>query len=299
MKIAIQFTAALLAGFCLSTPNAKAVQIASDFVITNRATGQPIHRDDFKGKILFLDFFAYWCGPCQDSSPKVETEIAKYYQDKGGNPFGVKVEVIAVSIESQNPASTDAFIAKAGLQTVAFDYGNVGGAWAQFGTGSIPHFVVMNGLTGGTNTQWEVLHSAAGFYGSAYYRSIIDGIRPAPAEIVVEQPKGTGLVDGVSKKGFGTVSVGVSGSPKTFTIKNTGGANLTGLAVYKASPINTNAADFLVTPLPSKTLAPGASMTFKVTFKPLATGPRSTFVRIKSNDADENPFDIKVTGAGS
>lgn len=112
-------------------------------------------------------------------------------------------------------------------------------------------------------------------------------------EIVVQQPVGSNLVDGSAKKSFGTVKVGKSGTAKTFTIKNTGTANLTGLAIAKNG---TNAKDFVVTAPASKTLAPGASTTFKVTFKPTAAGARSAAIHIKSNDANENPFDIKLAG---
>ena len=38
--------------------------------------------------------------------------------------------------------------------------------------------------------------------------------------------------------------------------------------------------------------------TFTVTFKPKHTGSRSETIYIKSNDADENPFSIKLVGAG-
>jgi hypothetical protein len=35
-----------------------------------------------------------------------------------------------------------------------------------------------------------------------------------------------------------------------------------------------------------------------VTFKPKAKGNRNAAIHIRSNDADENPFDIKLTGLG-
>ena len=47
-----------------------------------------------------------------------------------------------------------------------------------------------------------------------------------------------------------------------------------------------------------KALAPGASTTFKVTFKPAAAGSRIAVIKIASNDSNENPFDIKLTGTG-
>lgn len=118
----------------------------------------------------------------------------------------------------------------------------------------------------------------------------------AKPEIVVEQPKGSGLADGKAKRSFGTVKVGKAGGARTFTIRNAGFANLKNLAITKNGA---NAADFVVTAPGKSTLAPGAATTFKVTFKPKAKGARAAAIHIKSNDADENPFDIKLSGEGS
>ncbi len=114
-------------------------------------------------------------------------------------------------------------------------------------------------------------------------------------EIVVQQPAGTSLADGSAKKNFGTVAVGKSGSAVTFTIKNTGKANLTGLAL---SLTGNQKSDFLASVLGKASLAPGTATTFKVTFKPTAKGIRNAAIHIKSNDANENPFDINLTGTG-
>lgn len=119
---------------------------------------------------------------------------------------------------------------------------------------------------------------------------------PAGAEIEVAQPATSSLVDGISKKSFGTVKVGRAGSAKTFTITNFGSSKLTGLAVTKTGQ---QKGDFVVTAPAKTSLAPGTSTTFKVTFKPRAKGTRNAAIHIKSNDPNENPFDIKLTGQGA
>lgn len=119
---------------------------------------------------------------------------------------------------------------------------------------------------------------------------------PKVPEIVVQQPKGSGLRDGTAKRSFGTVKVGKSGAAKVFTIKNTGTAKLTGLEITRNGAA---AKDFVVSPPAKTSLPPGAATTFKVTFKPKAKGARAAAIHIKSNDADENPFDIKLTGQGA
>lgn len=117
---------------------------------------------------------------------------------------------------------------------------------------------------------------------------------PATApEIVVEQPSGTGLADG-GALAFGKALVGY-GNTRTFTIRNTGTANLTGLAISKDG---TNAPQFNVGPPGATTLAPGASTTFDVTFNPGLDGAHTAAIHIASNDADENPFDITLNATG-
>ena len=117
---------------------------------------------------------------------------------------------------------------------------------------------------------------------------------PLP-RIAVEQPAGSALADGNSTISFGPVTLGSSLS-KTITLRNTGTAPLTGLA---ASVDGTNAAEFAApVSLSSTTLAPGASLTFNVTFSPAASGSRGAVLHIASNDGPRSPFDIALTGSG-
>lgn len=118
---------------------------------------------------------------------------------------------------------------------------------------------------------------------------------PASPEIVVEQPAASDLTDGTAKKSFGTVRVDKSGKAKIFTIRNIGSANLTNLSIQKKG---SNTKDFIVKAPARTTLAPGAQTTFTVTFAPRAKGTRDATIRIQSNDSNENPFDIKLTGLG-
>jgi hypothetical protein len=121
------------------------------------------------------------------------------------------------------------------------------------------------------------------------------GTQPAP-EIMVEQPAGSSLSDGVTKKSFGTVVVGKASTSKIFVITNTGTRPLTGLALVAKGKM---AKEFSVGKLAVTSLEPGTKTSFKVQFRPAAKGTRSATIQVKSNDADENPFDIKVTGAGA
>jgi len=138
--------------------------------------------------------------------------------------------------------------------------------------------------------------------GQIVYYAELDGanglfITPFTAvpEIAVEQPVGTGLNDGKSNKGFGTASVGKKGISKTFIIRNKGSDALKNL---KIALNGAGAGDFIVSNLTAKSVASGGTATFKVTFAPTKKGTRKATIRISSNDKDENPFDINVTGEG-
>ncbi len=142
------------------------------------------------------------------------------------------------------------------------------------------------------------LHIASDDADESPYDIVLTGTGiPVPKpEIEVMQPESSKLVDGKAKKSFGTVVVGKKGAPKKFTIKNTGAANLTGISV---SVSGGNADDFVITKPGKTSLGHDASTFFKVTFKPTAKGNRSATLKIKSNDGDENPFDIKLSGMGA
>ncbi len=122
----------------------------------------------------------------------------------------------------------------------------------------------------------------------------LTGTGTAP-EIAVEQPAGTDIADGGSQS-FGAVPVGAN-SNLTFTIKNTGSADLTGLGLTVDGP---DAALFTVTASPTAPVSgPSGSTTFTVRFAPTSTGGKTAALHIASNDSDENPFDITLTGTGT
>jgi len=142
---------------------------------------------------------------------------------------------------------------------------------------------------GATDNEWN-------YCGWNIDEVLVDGSAPPTyPEIAVEQPAGTGLSDGSSSIGCGSVTVGSSSPPISFTIRNTGTSDLTGLSVSKNG---TNGGDYALGSLGATTLAPGASTSFSVTFSPGAAGSRAAAIHIASNDADENPFDINLTGTG-
>lgn len=62
---------------------------APDFTVNDR-DGKPVKLSDYRGKVVVLDFWATWCGPCQASLPHTN-EVAQAFKDKG-------VVVLAVNV---------------------------------------------------------------------------------------------------------------------------------------------------------------------------------------------------------
>jgi peroxiredoxin len=55
--------------------------VAPDFTTIDLA-GKPVKLSDFRGKVVVLDFWATWCGPCLASMPHTN-EVATRYKDQG------------------------------------------------------------------------------------------------------------------------------------------------------------------------------------------------------------------------
>lgn len=117
------------------------------------------------------------------------------------------------------------------------------------------------------------------------------GIVLAP-EISIKSGSGQELVSDSHTAVFGAVSLGSSSAPQSFTIQNTGSTHLSGLA------LTSSIEQFVLTQPTTVSLAPGASTTFGIAFRPNSTGVTAATLLLASNDADENPFTIRLTGIG-
>jgi thiol-disulfide isomerase/thioredoxin len=69
---------------------ANAKQANLDFTV-NDMDGQSVKLSAFKGKVILLDFWATWCGPCKMEIPGF-VELQEAYRDKGLQVVGVSVD---------------------------------------------------------------------------------------------------------------------------------------------------------------------------------------------------------------
>ncbi len=79
----------------IENPRLASMQMAPAFTLTT-SEGEQISLDDMGGKVVFLDFWATWCGPCKESIPAIK-KIAK---DFAGQPL----VVVSISIDRDDIA---------------------------------------------------------------------------------------------------------------------------------------------------------------------------------------------------
>ena len=81
-------TLALLTPYCAKKPKEPAS--APDFTLQT-VEGQEVTLSGLRGKVVLLDFWATWCGPCKESIPHL-TQLYKNYQDKGFELIGMSMD---------------------------------------------------------------------------------------------------------------------------------------------------------------------------------------------------------------
>ncbi|MEP6601347.1 MAG: TlpA disulfide reductase family protein [Nitrospirota bacterium] len=87
--------------------------LAPDFLLQT-LDGREIHLSDYRGHVVFLNFWATWCGPCKIEMPAIE-KLYREFRPKG-------LAVVAVSSDSEGAAVTRPYRESLGLTfTIAHD----------------------------------------------------------------------------------------------------------------------------------------------------------------------------------
>ena len=94
------------------------------------ANGKHLTLADFRGRVVLLNIWATWCGPCVSEMPSLD-RLQALHQGDG-------LAVLAVSIDRQGPSTVRRFFAQTGIRNLPL-YLDADGATARaFGARSIP-----------------------------------------------------------------------------------------------------------------------------------------------------------------
>jgi peroxiredoxin len=90
----------------LSLIRPKPAKDAPDFQVRT-PDGSTLRLTDFKGKVVFLNFWATWCEPCREEMPSME-RLHQAYKDRG-------LVVLAISLDLQGASVVKPFVKKFAL----------------------------------------------------------------------------------------------------------------------------------------------------------------------------------------
>lgn len=144
-------------------PGKKVDVTAPDFtlpVIHGAKAGQAIRLSDFSGRVVVLDFWASWCGPCKKQMPILD-RVAKDYADADVTFLGVNTDTkadAALEFLNANPVSYASVLDLTGEVS------------RNFGVTGLPTLVVID-------AKGKVVHNDARLVGEGSVRDLIEAAR--------------------------------------------------------------------------------------------------------------------------
>jgi thiol-disulfide isomerase/thioredoxin len=112
MRTACWLAALVLAGGPAWAAQAPSVPAAAPVFELPGSAGT-VKLADFRGKVVYLDFWASWCGPCRQSFPWMNAMAAQHR--------AAGLEIVAVNVDTSRPEA-DRFLAEVPAHfTIAFD----------------------------------------------------------------------------------------------------------------------------------------------------------------------------------
>jgi thiol-disulfide isomerase/thioredoxin len=77
--------------FVIACVSLSCAEVSYDFTLQD-LEGKPISLSDYRGKVVFIDFWATWCPPCRLSIPYVEKLYEQYKDNEDFVVLGINLE---------------------------------------------------------------------------------------------------------------------------------------------------------------------------------------------------------------
>jgi thiol-disulfide isomerase/thioredoxin len=165
-----------------TSPQSHVVRFASHpqpmpaFLVTD-LDGNPVSTAAWKGKVVFINFWATWCPPCRAEIP-VLIDLANRYKDR--------LQVVGVSVDEGDPADVKQFAKQAGInypivmadRAIVAEYG---------GVAALPTLFVVN-------PDGNVVQKHQGLYSNALYEAEVRLLLGLPVDATVETFEDTGQI---------------------------------------------------------------------------------------------------------
>jgi len=114
---------------------------AIGFTLLNQE-GEKVSLDDYEGKVILLDFWASWCGPCRKENPNIVEAYGKFKNSKFNNGKGFVV--LSVSLDRAEQPWKDAIV-KDDLQWDGHVWDKENEVTRKYNVRSIPHSFLIDG----------------------------------------------------------------------------------------------------------------------------------------------------------
>jgi len=145
--------------------------------LVNDLDGNPVSTAAWKGKVVFINFWATWCPPCRAEIP-VLIDLANRYKDR--------LQVVGVSVDDGDPADVKRFAKQAGInypivmadRAIVAEYG---------GVAALPTLFVVN-------PEGNVVTKHEGLFSNALYEAEVRLLLGLPVDATIETFEDTGQI---------------------------------------------------------------------------------------------------------
>ena len=102
-------------GYALEKPNIKNLALSKnpkiyEKIVFKDSSGEDVSLDDFKGKLLILNFWATWCAPCREEMPSLD--------DLQSNSNFDNLKIFPINIGQENFSKSDSFFKELNIQNL-------------------------------------------------------------------------------------------------------------------------------------------------------------------------------------